>query len=165
MKRRPKPQKHTRLKVERRVHRNRLLPCRRFRVYPDPSLPFVVEVRIARNGVGMRDAINWCESQEASDEMERELAGMVRSWHARRTPRGSVVRPGQLVARMYLNVKDLRERPSEIVAHECGHAAMAWARYRVANLNHMAGEEVMCHALGQLVKQVNRICYAHGVWL
>lgn len=75
-----------------------------------------------------------------------------------------VYRPGGMVARMYLNVRDLRERPSEIVAHECGHAAMAWARLRGANLRRMPGEEVMCYALGRLVSQVNRCCYASGVW-
>lgn len=75
-----------------------------------------------------------------------------------------VYRPRGMVARMYLNTKDLRERPSEIVAHECGHAAMAWARLRGANLRRMPGEEVMCYALGRLVSHVNRCCYAAGVW-
>jgi hypothetical protein len=103
-------------------------------------------------------------AQWASDEQPREVAGLVRTWYGKHTRRPGVVRPGQLVARMYLNRVDLRKRPGEIVSHECGHAAMGWARFRQANLHLMDGEEVMCHALGQLVKQVNRICYAEGVW-
>lgn len=65
---------------------------------------------------------------------------------------------------MFLNVRDLRDRPSEIVAHECAHAAMAWARLQHARLWRMDGEEVLCYAVGHLVKQVNRVCFAHGVW-
>lgn len=85
-------------------------------------------------------------------------------WCAITTPIGST--GGRCIgpARMFLNVKDLKARPSEIVAHECGHAAMAWARLQRANLRQMLGEEVMCYALGRLVAQVNRVCFASGAW-
>ena len=33
-----------------------------------------------------------------------------------------------------------------------------------ANLQRMAGEEVMCYALGRIVAQVNRVCYAAGAF-
>lgn len=36
--------------------------------------------------------------------------------------------------------------------------------HKRANLHYMEGEEVMCYALGRLVAQVNRICYAAGAF-
>ena len=89
--------------------------------------------------------------------------GLVRSWHNKIDKR-PVIRPGMLVARVYLNVADLREKPSEIVAHEATHAGMAWARMRRANLHRMVGEEVLCHATGRMVAQLNRALYAAKVW-
>lgn len=163
MTRRPKPQRRKRERVERTVARPRLYPARRYRVKPDPSRPFFVLLLLARDRRRMREAINWHDGSAAAADVERECMGMVRHYMSRVTGR-LVVRPGQVIARMFLNVRDLRARPSEIVSHECGHAAMAWARLRGANLRRMAGEEVMCYALGRLVAQVNRICFAHGVW-
>lgn len=144
-----------------RVHRNRVMPARVFRVMPDPGLPFIVEVRIARNRRHMID-----EMRRVDDFIDGDWSrtqGLVRSWSSKRDG-SAVYRPRGLVARMYLNVADLRKRPSEIVAHECTHAGMAWARLRRANLRHMPGEEVLCHAVGQMVRQVNSVCYAHGVF-
>lgn len=89
--------------------------------------------------------------------------GLVRSWHSSITGR-SVVRPGGRIARMYLNRCDLRRKPSEIVAHECTHAGMAWARFNHTSLAGMAGEEVLCYAVGKMVAQLNRIGYAEKVW-
>lgn len=164
MKRRPKPEKRQRAKVDRHaIHRERKAPGRVFRVYPDPSLPFVVEVRVARTRRRMRDATDFHEGAKHA-EVDREVMGLVRHYYSRIKWR-HVIRPRGMVARMYLNVKDLQAKPSEIVAHECGHAAMAWARIRRANLSVMPGEEVMCYALGQLVRQCNHHLYAMGVFL
>ncbi len=164
MKKRPKPEKHKQLKVEPKVHRDRLRPSRVCRVYPDPDAPFVVEVRISKHRRAMRDEINFHEGEEFAKTVSRDCMGLVRSWWGPRTRRLGVLRARRIVARVFLNVKDLRARPSEIVAHECGHAAMAWARIQRANLNHMAGEEVMCYAVGHLVRQVNYFCFAYKVW-
>jgi len=164
MKRRAKPQQRQRMKREPRLHRDRTQPARVFRVKPDPALPFVVEVRVARNRRAMRWAINFHEGQRAADGIELECMGFVRSWWGRRTRRQGIVRARQIVARMFLNVPDLRKRPSEIVAHESTHAAMAWARFRGANLDVMPGEEVACYAAGQLVRQINHHLYAMRVW-
>jgi len=163
MKRRAKPQRRVFAKPVRRVHRNRTYCARLFRVKPDPALPFVVEVRIASSRKRMHDEVGRCDGAAAIRDIESDCMGMVRSYYSRIGGR-PVIRPGGLVARMFLNRQDLRRKPGEIVGHECGHAAMAWARLQRANLNHMPGEEVMCYALGRLVAQVNRVCYAAGVF-
>lgn len=164
MTRRPRPQKRKRQRVEPKVHRDRLRPCRVFRVEPEPGRPFVVEVRIAKHRRAMRDEMSYHEGAAFAAEVELECMGLVRTWWGKRTRCSAVIRPRGIVARMFLNVRDLRARPSEIIAHECTHAAMGWARLQRAQLGWMAGEEVLAYAVGRLVKQVNRVCYAHGVW-
>lgn len=146
-------------KRDRLTHASRLYPARVSRVKPDEALPFVVEVRIARTRRHMREEIRRVDHHREGVRTQ----GMVRSWFRKKSGE-PVTRPGQMVARMYLNAADLRNRPSEIVSHECTHAGMAWARLRRANLAEMSGEEVLCHAVGAMVKQVNRVCYAHRVW-
>lgn len=163
MKRRAKPQRRVFAKPVRRVHRNRAYCARLYRVRPDPALPFVVEVRIARNRQRMHEEIGRCDGEAAIRDLEVDCMGMVRSYYSKVDGR-PVIRPGGLVGRMFLNRDDLRRKPGEIVSHECGHAAMAWARLQGANLSRMAGEEVMCYALGRLVAQVNRVCYAAGAF-
>lgn len=147
-------------RVDKLTHRNRCQPARAFRVYPDPRLPYVVEVRIARHRRHMREEMLRLDNKREQPEVQ----GLVRSWHIKKDPRRPAVRPRMVVARMYLNVRDMRARPSEIVSHECTHAGMAFARVRRANLNVMDGEEILAHAVGQLVRQINSICFAHGVW-
>lgn len=159
-----KSQKRKRIKVERAVHRNRLSAGRVHRVYPDPSRPFVVEVRIARDGRRMRGLMNFHDGEKLAASCERNCMGLVRTWHHPMTRRAGVVRARNIVARMYLNVRDLQARPSEIVAHECAHAGMGWARLQRANLDVMPGEEVLAYAVGHLVRQVNRVCFAERVW-
>lgn len=94
---------------------------------------------------------------------ERECMGLVRSWH------GSIdgisrIRPGGVVARMYLNRVDLQAKPGEIISHECTHAGMAWVRLQRVSLSRMEGEEVLCYAVGKMVAQVNRIGHAERLW-
>lgn len=146
---------------KRRIHANRITPARVFRVRPDPGAPFIVEVRIARSRRRMLDEMRRLDGAE---DIEDECMGLVRSWHYPSLRGAARLRAGRMVARMYLNVPDLRERPSEIVAHECAHAGMAWARWRGVNIKDMKGEEVMCYAVGRLVKQINAIGYSMGVW-
>lgn len=59
---------------------------------------------------------------------------------------------GRYTCYMFLNAADLGVAPAEIVAHECGHAAMAWARQQKSNLKQGEGEEVMCYALGRMTQ-------------
>ncbi len=161
--RRMKPQRR---RPERRVaflHRNRIQPARVFRIYPDrQEFPrAVVEVRICRNARRLAESAR--QQGWPADPDDGNCAGMVRSFGraSTNTPR---LHHGAVVAHLWLSVKDVRKRPGEIVSHECGHAAMAWARWRRADLERMPGEEVMCYALGRLVAQLNRVLYAAGVW-
>lgn len=154
LKRREKPAKRKRIQPSLNAG------ARVFRVKPDPSRPFHVEVRIARTRLQMH------REQHRLDGVKREdprTMGLARHWNSKIDGRW-VIRPFGMVARMYLNVRDLRERPSEIVSHECTHAGMVWARLQKANLRVMAGEEILCHAVGRLVAQVNRVCFAAKVW-
>lgn len=149
-------------RVRRIKRRVKVLPrskSKRFMVHPDPGLPHRVEVRISRTRAGMLGELRRIDNVHDADE----CAGLCRTWNRKFTGRPAI-RPGMVVARMYLNAQSLNRRPSEIVSHECGHAAMGWARLRNANLRRMAGEEVMCYALGRLVSQVNRVCFASGAF-
>lgn len=148
-------------KPDRLTHRNRAMPARLVRVHPCPGLPFHVEVRIARNRRHMREEVRRVDGD--GGDLGGDCMGMVRSYTESITGR-DIVRPRGMVARMYLNAKDLQRKPGEIVSHECTHAGMAWARVRRADLSRMSGEEVLCYAVGRLVAQVNSALYACGVF-
>lgn len=136
-------------------------PARVFRIHPDPDFPrYHVEVRVHRTAAHIHR-----EHQRLDGRSEgSDWAGLCRTWHARRLRAPGVARPRGLIARIYLDATALQRRPGEIVTHECGHAAMGWARFRRANLGRMPGEEVMCYALGRLVAQANHHLYALGVF-
>lgn len=150
-------------------HPERCQPARVFRVHPDMDRrQFVVEVRIARNMRRMREAMVQAGFPSyATNDTEGHVISRTHN------PRGRLYN-GRIVARMFLNQKGLRQRPSEIVAHECAHAAMAWARLRKADLSKMGhgtwkkrksdGEELLCYSVGELVEQVSRVCFSAGVW-
>jgi hypothetical protein len=151
--------KRQRQRIRNLTHPTRSLPARRVRVHPDPRRPFVVEVRIARNRRHMHEEIRRLDRQDEDPRTQ----GMVRCWYSTLRWR-PLIRPRGVIARMYLNVADLRRRPSEIVSHEATHAGLAWGRLQRANLDRMAGEEIVCHAVGQLMRQINHHCFALGVW-
>lgn len=167
-KRREKPAKRQRVKREPRIHRERLFPARVFRVHPNPYAPFIVEVRLARDRRRMREAISYMGDPATAASLGRDVMGMVRSWECKRTRRAGIMKSRGLVARMFLNVVDLRNHPSTIVPHECGHAAMAWGRTRGVSvrsaMHSMDHEEIICYAVGDLVRQINQVCFAAGVW-
>lgn len=71
---------------------------------------------------------------------------------------------GRIVARIYLNRKDLKLDSADLTSHEAGHAAVAWARFVGADLTTEEGEETMCYALGRLVHQITRCLYAEHVF-
>lgn len=157
MAKRPAPMKRQRVK------RLRIPTCAtRARVHyikPDPAAPQVVKVYVAANRLHMRATVQFIERQDHG----LRCMGQVWSWTNGPLERPTLKR-GRIVARMYLNADDLRAHPSEIVSHECTHAGMAWARWRRAELTGMVGEEVLCYAVGRMVKQVNRIGFMMGIW-
>lgn len=127
---------------------------------PDPDSPLRVQVFLSPNRKHMRTCVI---EYTGPDGFSEHTAGLVRSYHSKFNG-NPVVRPGQIIAKMFLNAEDLREHGIEILSHECGHAAMAFARIRESNLADMEGEEVMCYALGRMANQLNLICHARGVW-
>lgn len=121
---------------------------------PDPDKPHRVKVYISPTRLHMRTTVRFVEGKDHG----LGCMGQVWSWGVGRTERPRC-KPGTIVARMYLNAVDLRAMPTEITTHECGHAAMAWARLRRANLSKMPGEEVMCYALGHMNRQLCNLLY------
>lgn len=122
---------------------------------PDPDKPHRVRVYISPTRQHMRTTIDFVGDGGAC----AHTMGMVCSYTSQVDSR-CVVRPGLVIANMFLNADDLRTHPTEIASHECAHAAMAWARLRRANLAVMDGEEVMCHALGRMTRQLTILLYA-----
>lgn len=134
-------------------------------IKPDHDKPQVVKVYVAVTRRHMRATVQFIEREDNG----LWCMGQVWSWSkGPRNSNGPRKRPslkhGRVVARMYLNVDDLRSKPSEIVSHECTHAGMAWARWRKAKLADMVGEEVLCYAVGRMTDQVNRIGFMMGIW-
>lgn len=127
---------------------------------PDPAMPHVVQLFLCPTPQHMRATVFQKENDWAACP---RTAGMVRHYHSLATGR-YVVRPGLIIARMFLNAVDLRRNGMEIISHECTHAGMAWARLRRANLRRMVGEEVLCYAVGRMARQVNNIGQMTGVW-
>jgi hypothetical protein len=134
-----------------------------FRIYPDPARREVVEVRILPTARAMQAAFQIYEHRDSLAPNDHLVMGRCQSWHCKYSGR-ALLRPGLVVARIYYSAADLQQNPSEISSHEAGHAAMAYARWLGVDLSRMQGEEVMVHALGRLVSQVNRVLFAAGVW-
>lgn len=164
MKRRAKPQKRVRQKVRRLLHRNRLTPAMRFDLEVKQGLPWRVEVRLGYDKRRMHDAMRCCEGER--HQWDPRCEGQVTHWWHGNLKRAKTYER-HLIARMYLNVRDLRNRPNEIIAHECTHAAMAWCRVAlpsVHSLARMEGEEVLAYAAGHLNRQLTWHLYARRVF-
>lgn len=67
------------------------------------------------------------------------------------------------IATLLLNETDLLRHPGELIAHESTHAAMRFMELRGVNPSRdMPSEEALAYTIGELVKQANRIFYAHA---
>lgn len=152
--RRAKPEKRVRVP-------SRLSIATRHLIQPDESRPFYVALLLSPSRRQMLATIKFTGAPSHANDPR--TMGMVRKYtsHADGRP---VVRPGQIIAHMYLNGDDLRADASNILPHECTHAAMAWATLQKANLKNMEGEEVLCHAVGEMSRRVNQIAHMMGVW-
>ena len=150
--RRAKPEKQQRLPARPRAKVHYLKP--------DPNMPHVVQLFLSPTRQHMRATV-WMKEQDwAACPL---TAGMVRHYMSKVDGR-YVVRPGHIIARMFLNAVDLRRNGMEIISHECTHAGMAWARLRRENLRRMVGEEVLCYAVGRMARQVNNISQMCRIW-
>lgn len=116
----------------------------------------------------MREAMSFHEGGDFAASIESNCMGLVRTWQGPRTGRAGVLLPRMVVARMFLNVRDLRRCGTLVISHECGHAALGYARFLGIGLGaaqrSMPAEEVVCYAIGELTSQIVRGCYARGVW-
>ncbi|HEX8610141.1 MAG TPA: hypothetical protein VF800_02540 [Telluria sp.] len=148
-----------RVRTKREYAPTRSAIARHFTAYPVIGLPFKVRVYISPTRRHMQKAAEFITGFPDPEDFH----GMVRHYMSKVTGR-YVVRPRHVVADMFLNASDLRHNANEIIAHECGHAGMAWARLCKANLSTMDGEEVLCYAIGVLHKQIIGFGYGMGIW-
>jgi hypothetical protein len=151
--------KRVRVKViHKQAHQERVF-ARRWSLEPEPGRPFHVELRVARTRHLMRTEIR----RLTGTEVEAEFRGAVTHYQHKF---GHVHRatPSQRVAIMFLNAKDIQYDGANIIAHECTHAGLAYARNRKANLDHMPGEEVAAYAVGYMMRQVCAITRHMRIW-
>jgi len=138
-----------------------------YRLQPDYANPLVrVEVRLFRTQHAMLEAHRVSEGRRHRLSLEDCWTdGWCKSYYSRIT---RVDRPvliwRHVVARIYLCAPAVARRRVEVPTHEVGHAAMAYARYRRANLSVMEGEEVMCYALGRMITQLTSVLHATGFY-
>lgn len=151
-------------KPVRLLHTKRCPAARVFRVLPDPKRPhLVVEVRIARDARRMREAA--VRQGIAGPWQHLDAAAFVHAWfsHSETGRRRWRTRPRGVVAHVFLNLRDLRARPAEVVAHEATHAALAFVR--VAPVAHPdRDEEPLAYAVGRLADAFNHCGYLAGAW-
>lgn len=151
--------KRERVKViHKQAHQERVF-SRRWLLEPEPGKPFKVELRIARTRHLMRTEIK----RLTQNEVEPECRGAVTHYRHSFGHKHRVV-SGQRVAIMFLNAKDIQDDGANIIAHECTHAGLAYARNRRANLAHMPGEEVAAYAVGYMTREVCAIARYMKIW-
>jgi hypothetical protein len=138
-----------------------------FRAYADNAKCFWVEVRVFDSGKQMRRDIKRC-----AGGVDPRTAGQVNgaTFYKKRKKLG-------VFAVMWLNRKDIGERPSEIAAHESVHAAMRYFERRgwspclhmdtlhdAPDSHERRMEERLAYAVGRINKYLTRGLFRHGVW-
>lgn len=135
-----------------RPHRlNPLMPTKRhFYVEPKQGCGRWIEVTLARTRREMYVAL-WHTGRLMYDD--RTMGGCVdyRSKIKGRPKLGW----RHTVARVFLNWQDLSRTRTDTMTHETTHAAMAWVRYKRANLATAEGEEVLAYAVGHMAQEIN----------
>lgn len=140
--------------------------ARRYQLWPgawDHSMDgwpgITMELRIAPHGRAMRADITSAGFKDPGPTCGGMTTSVVRSVGLRTIVRGL---RGRIVT-IWLNERDILDKPSEIIAHEATHAALEFCRFK--SVNPMLGkghEEVLAYTVGVLVRQINRIFYAHA---
>lgn len=135
---------------------------KQFRAYADHSRYYFVEVRVFKTRFEMVKNIKWCGFDDPApafsedstyDDVQGQCSGLT---HYSKSGRVT----GKFAC-IWLNEDDLSVRPSEIPLHESVHAAMRYARNKNADLDEMAGEEVLAHAAGFIARNVIAGLYRH----
>ena len=121
-----------------------------------------IELRIATNRFWMlREA--WLLGSDVANDGATQgcVINRVKS-HVRGMSRPARGERGR-IATVLLNEVDLLSRPSEIGAHEMTHAALRFMDVRGIRLTGgIIEEEALCYTVGELVRQLNSIFYAHS---
>lgn len=171
--RRPKPKtraERRHLPTRCRKMSGRAPHARRYDLWPGAWCPDMaghpwarVELRIARSRAWMLREAFLLGSTVATDAGTQGCVCSL-SHRPREHGRSPVIRGLRgRIATVLLNEVDLLNRPSEIGAHEMTHAAMRFLDSRSVRLTgSMAEEEVLCYTVGELVRQMNNIFYAHS---
>ena len=153
--------KRVRAKIIHRPANQERVFARRWSLEPEPGRPFKVELRVARTRHLMRTEVMRLHGKHK--DVGPECRGAVLHYRHRFGDKHRVVQ-GQKVAIMYLNVHDIRDDGANIIAHECTHAGLAYARNRHADLAQMPGEEVAAYAVGYMVRQACVIARHMKIW-
>lgn len=153
--------KRKRTKVIHKLANRERVAARRWVIPIEPGRPFKMELRIARTAHLMRTEV--MRLHGPGKDMGPECRGAVLHYVHRFGHKHRVVR-NQVVCVMYLNAKDIQDDGANIIAHECTHAGLAYARNRRANLDHMPGEEVAAYAVGRLTREVCAIARHMRIW-
>lgn len=133
-----------------------------FRAYADEKRYLYTQVRVFDTRKAMLDDIMACGFGHGKNGrfLDRRVAGQSSGLtHYNRS--------GRMTGRfncIWLNRQDLRRNPSEIVSHECVHAAMRYATNKRANLSEMEGEESLCYAAGTMMRAITNRLYKLGVF-
>ncbi|MES2320190.1 MAG: hypothetical protein V4631_22155 [Pseudomonadota bacterium] len=153
--------KRVRAKVIHKQADRERVAARRWVISIEVGRPFKLELRIARTAHLMRTEV--MRLHGPGKDMGPECRGAVLHYQHRFGHKHRVVR-GQVVCAMYLNAKDIQDDGANIIAHECTHAGLAYARNRRADLDHMPGEEVAAYAVGRLTREVCAIARYMRIW-
>lgn len=122
-----------------------------------------VDLRIARSRKWMLREARLLGSRFVADD-PCTMGCVVAKFRTRVRGVARLVRDGRgRIASLLLNETDLLARPSEIISHEVTHVAMRFMELRGINPSRdMPSEEALAYTIGELVKQANRIFYAHS---
>lgn len=153
--------KRTRTKVIHKQAARERVAARRWVIAIESGRPFKMELRIARTAHLMRTEV--MRLHGPGKDMGPNCRGAVLHYVHRFSHKHRVVR-GQVVCVMYLNAKDIQDDGANIIAHECTHAGLAYARNRRVNLDDMPGEEVAAYAVGRLTREVCAIARQMRIW-
>jgi len=142
------------------------MKSKRYTVTASEGSNVLIELRLSRTQREMCDeALRLDEVRLDKNVKGVGTQGACQSWTARRSRRtvGKTEpnRGNRVVARVYLNMEYL---DTNVFTHEAGHAAMAYARLKKANLKVMEGEEVMCYSLGHICAEMGSLLHRIGAF-
>lgn len=139
-----------------------------FRVYPGPRRRgLYVEVVVYATKAAMLAGLRDNHRPGGAQRHSRRVNGVCESFRVQRLDKAGRWRSTPCFARVNLYRRGLT---AEIIAHEFGHAALAWAERKglLAALaerdTDMTAEELVCYALGRMVNRFTLRARALRLW-